>query len=507
MSDLALVNVTVTDPLNRLVTGLEKENFRVFEDGVEQEVVTLSSEDVPVSIGLIFDMSGSMSDKVDKARQAAVEFMRTANPLDQFFLVSFNDRAELTSGFTSSVEELQNRMMFTASRGRTALLDAVYLGLSQMRGAHNGKRALLIISDGGDNHSRYNENDVKNFLKEADCQLYAIGIYDPIGIRSRTSEELNGPSLLSEMTEMTGGRVFPVENISELPDIAAKIGMELRNQYVLGYKPSNAQHNGAWRKIKVKLRRPKGSLPSMSTPRPATTPPTSSRGRLALILLTFFLAAFAAVPCYGCVRAATAGARFRLPRSRVAPNAPAAGRLAGRLQDSDRRSAWSFCTRPCSMTAACSCRACKRKISACSRTRSSRSFPSSSRRTCRSASAWWWTTAAACGTSGPQVNAAALTFVKTSNPQDEGFVVNFNDDYYLDTEHDFTSDLDEMKTALERIDARGSTALYDAVIGSLDHLKKGTRDKKVILVVTDGEDNASRTAWKMQSSRPSGTMP
>jgi Ca-activated chloride channel homolog len=259
--DLALVNVTVTDPLNRLVTGLEKEHFRIYEDGVEQEIVNLSSEDVPVSIGLIFDMSGSMSDKVDKARQAAVQFMRTANPLDQFFLVSFNDRAELTSGFTSSVEELQNRMMFTASKGRTALLDAVYLGLSQMRGAHNAKRALLIISDGGDNHSRYNENDVKNFLKEADCQVYAIGIYDPIGVRSRTTEELNGPSLLSEMTEMTGGRVFPVANISELPDIAAKIGMELRNQYVLGYKPSNGQKNGIWRKIKVKMRPPKGLPP------------------------------------------------------------------------------------------------------------------------------------------------------------------------------------------------------------------------------------------------------
>jgi Ca-activated chloride channel homolog len=259
--NLALVNITVTDPLNRLVTGLEKENFRVYEDGTEQEIVTLSSEDVPVSIGVIFDMSGSMSDKVDKARQAAVQFMRTANPLDQFFLVSFNDRAELTSGFTTSVEELQTRMMFTAARGRTALLDAVYLGLSQMRGAHNAKRALLIISDGGDNHSRYNENDVKNFLKEADCQLYAIGIYDPIGIRSRTNEELNGPSLLSEMTEMTGGRVFPVGNIGELPDIAAKIGMELRNQYVLGYKPSNAQRNGIWRKIKVKLRPPKGLPP------------------------------------------------------------------------------------------------------------------------------------------------------------------------------------------------------------------------------------------------------
>jgi Ca-activated chloride channel family protein len=258
---MTLVNLTVTDPLDRLVTGLEKEHFRIFEDGIEQEVLTLSSEDVPVSIGLVFDMSGSMSDKVEKAREAAVQFMRTANPLDQFFLVSFNDRAELTSGFTSSVDELQNRMMFTASRGSTALLDAIYLGLSQMRGAHNGKRALLIISDGGDNHSRYNESDVKNYLKEADCQLYAIGIFDPIGIRSRTPEELEGPSLLSEMTEMTGGRVFPVGNLGELPDIAAKIGMELRNQYVLGYKSSNPRRNGAYRKIKVKLRPPKGLPP------------------------------------------------------------------------------------------------------------------------------------------------------------------------------------------------------------------------------------------------------
>ena len=133
--EMALVNVTVTDPYSRLVTGLDKENFHVYEDGVEQEISAFSSEDVPISIGLIFDMSGSMADKVDKARQAAVQFLRTANPRDEFFLVSFNDRAELTSRFTSSIEELQNRMMFTVAKGRTALLDAIYLGLSQMRGA------------------------------------------------------------------------------------------------------------------------------------------------------------------------------------------------------------------------------------------------------------------------------------------------------------------------------------------------------------------------------------
>lgn len=261
--NLALVNATVSDPLGRIVTGLERTHFRVFEDGVEQEVITMSSEDVPISIGLIFDMSSSMSDKVDKARQAAVQFMRTANPADQFFLVSFNDRAELTSGFTTSVEELQSRMLFTNSKGRTALLDAIYLGLSQMRGAQNAKRALLIISDGGDNHSRYSENDVRNFVKEADCQLYAIGIFDPIGIRGRSAEELNGPSMLAELTEMTGGRVFPVANLGDLPDIATKIGMELRNQYVLGYKPNNAKRDGTWRKIKVRMRPPKG-LPPLS---------------------------------------------------------------------------------------------------------------------------------------------------------------------------------------------------------------------------------------------------
>jgi Ca-activated chloride channel family protein len=261
--DLALVNVTVTDPFDRLVTGLEKENFHVFEDGIEQEIVNFSSEDVPISIGVIFDMSGSMSDKVDKAREAAVQFFHTANPADEFFLVSFNDRAELTSPFTSSVDELQSRMMFTAARGRTALLDAIYLGLSEMRGARNAKRALLIISDGGDNHSRYNESDIKSFLKEADCQLYAVGIFDPMDIRSRTPEELEGPSLLNELTEMSGGRVFPVQNLNDLPDIAAKIGMELRNQYVVAYRPSNGSRDGTWRKIKVKLTPPRG-LPPLS---------------------------------------------------------------------------------------------------------------------------------------------------------------------------------------------------------------------------------------------------
>jgi Ca-activated chloride channel homolog len=257
--DMVLVNATVTDPYNRLVTGLDKEDFQVFEDGVPQEVVTYSSEDIPVSIGVIFDMSGSMSDKVNKARQSAVQFFKTANPQDEFFLVSFNEHAELTSRFTSSVEDLQSRLMYTAARGRTALLDGVYLGLSQMKGAHNSKKALLIISDGGDNHSRYSVNDVKNFVKEADVQIYSMGIFEAGG--GGTQEEMEGPSLLTEMCDLTGGRLFRVNSLEELPDVATKIGMELRNQYILGYKPSNKAADGRWRKIKVKVHPPRGLPP------------------------------------------------------------------------------------------------------------------------------------------------------------------------------------------------------------------------------------------------------
>ena len=258
--DLVLVNATVTDPFNRLVTGLESENFRIYEDKVEQELIHFSSEDVPISIGVVFDLSGSMSNKVDKARLAAVQFVKTANPQDEFFLVSFADRAHLVSPFTTAVEDIQTRLMYTGAKGRTALFDGIYYGLSQMRGARNTKRALLIISDGGDNHSRYNENDIRNFVKEADVQLYAIGIYNPVGSRP-TPEEMAGPSLLGDLAELTGGRAFTVENLNDLPDIAAKIGMELRNQYVIGYRPANKDRDGKWRKIKVKLRPPKGLPP------------------------------------------------------------------------------------------------------------------------------------------------------------------------------------------------------------------------------------------------------
>lgn len=256
--DLVLVPVTITDPMNRLVTGLEKENFEVFEAGSKQEIRHFSSEDAPISLGVIFDMSGSMSNKLEKAREAVVEFFRTANPQDEFFTIAFSERPELLADFTTSVEDIQGKLVYTIAKGRTALLDAIYLGLNKMKDAKHQKKALLIISDGGDNHSRYTENEIKSLVKEADVQIYAIGIFDAT---PRTEEERNGPSMLGEITDVTGGRTFTIDNPNELADVATKIGIELRNQYVLGYRPKHPVHDGKWRKVKVKLNPPKGLPP------------------------------------------------------------------------------------------------------------------------------------------------------------------------------------------------------------------------------------------------------
>ena len=258
---LVQINVTVTDPLNRFVTGLEKEHFKLFEDKVEQNILQFSAEDAPLSIGLVFDTSGSMGPKLQKSRQAAAQFFKTANPEDEFFLIEFNDRPELVTPFTTDTEEIQNRLTFAQSKGRTALLDSVYLAMNQMKKARNPRKALLIISDGGDNNSRYTESEIKNAVREADVQIYGIGIFEPMGARGRTPEELMGPGLLNEVAELTGGRSYNVENLNELADIAAKIGIELRNQYVLYYSSKNQVRDGKYRHVNVKLVQPRGLPP------------------------------------------------------------------------------------------------------------------------------------------------------------------------------------------------------------------------------------------------------
>lgn len=256
--DLVLVNVTVTDPMNRLVTGLDRENFELFEEKQRQEVRHFSSEDAPLSMGVIFDISGSMNNKMERAKEAVVEFFKTANPQDEFFIITFNDRPEVLADFTKSIEDVQGKLVYTIPKGRTALLDAIYLGVNKMRDAEHSKKALLVISDGGDNRSRYTDSEIKSMVKEADVQIYAIGVFDA---SPATPEEQRGPGMLSEITDVTGGRTFTISNPNELSDVATKIGIELRNQYVLGYRPKNVTRDGKWRKIKVKLAPPKGLPP------------------------------------------------------------------------------------------------------------------------------------------------------------------------------------------------------------------------------------------------------
>ena len=256
--NMVLVPVTITDPMNRLVTGLEKDNFQLYEANQAQLIKTFSSEDAPLSLGVIFDMSGSMSNKIDKSKEAVVEFFKTANPQDEFFLIAFNDKPEVVADFTNSIEDIQGKLVYTVPKGRTALLDAIYMGMNKMKQATHSKKALLVISDGGDNRSRYTDSEIRSMVKEADVQIYSIGIFDN---SPATQEERYGPYLLNEICEVTGGRLFRIDDPNELSDVATKIGIELRNQYVLGYRPTNPARDGKWRKIKVKLIPPKGLPP------------------------------------------------------------------------------------------------------------------------------------------------------------------------------------------------------------------------------------------------------
>ena len=259
-ANLVLVPMTVTDGMNRLVTGLEAPNFEIFDNNIGQVIKTFSTEDSPVTIGIVFDLSGSMTSKFGRARKALSEFLRTSNPQDEFFVVGFNDKPAVIVDYTSDVDDVEARMVMLKPENRTALIDAVYLGIDKLKEAKYERKALLIISDGGDNRSRYTQGELRRVVRESDVQIYSIGIFDTYA--STTEEEL-GPVLLTDLSEMTGGRMFKVTDVSELEDIAARISAELRNQYVIGYRPSDMKKDGNWRKLKVRLVPPPG-LPALT---------------------------------------------------------------------------------------------------------------------------------------------------------------------------------------------------------------------------------------------------
>lgn len=254
---LVLVPVSVTDPSNRYVLGLDKQDFHVFEDDVEQKVTSFSAEDAPLSVGLLVDTSGSMGAKLETSRKAVDEFLKTLNPSDEAFLVEFSDRADLTVSLTHHSSEIDNKLAEMNSGGLTALLDAVHTGLEEIKHAKNPRKALLVISDGGDNNSRFTSTEIESLVREADVQIYAMGVFEPVFSLGLTGEEVNGPKLLSEIAEQTGGRALAASNLRDLPSIAERIGIELRNQYVLAYSPANKNHDGKYRRVEVKLDQPK----------------------------------------------------------------------------------------------------------------------------------------------------------------------------------------------------------------------------------------------------------
>jgi len=254
--DLVLVNATVTDQLNRYVSGLESEHFQIWEDKVEQKVEYFNAEDVPISVGLIVDISGSMKDKIDTARVAANTFLKSGNPEDEYFIVQFANRPELAADFTTDISKLQSKLILTPAKGMTAMYDSVYLGLEKLKEGSNPKKALLLITDGEDNRSRYTFQNVKEFVKEQDVQIYGIGIVDDWN--SQLGAGKTGRAMVEELADLTGGRAFFPDSVYELEDICTKIAVELKNQYVIGYHSTNEAKDGKWRKLRLKVNPPKG---------------------------------------------------------------------------------------------------------------------------------------------------------------------------------------------------------------------------------------------------------
>ncbi len=243
---LVLIPVSVTDGKDRPFRGLQKENFRIKDEGDAQEISSFSSEDAPVSVGVVFDASSSMRDKMRESRAAVDRFLDTAMPEDEFFLLRFNDRPEQLSSFTTDTEEIRGLLRNVYATGWTALLDALYMGVQEMKKAANSRKALLVLSDGGDNNSRYTEPEIKDLVREADVRIFAISVLD-------------GSRLLKNLSNESGGRAFRVRKLKQLDEVIAKVSADMRNQYVLGYTPSKLTTDGKYHKVKVEVVPPAGA--------------------------------------------------------------------------------------------------------------------------------------------------------------------------------------------------------------------------------------------------------
>jgi Ca-activated chloride channel homolog len=255
-TDVVSLPVTVTDAYNRLVTGLDRQHFEVFEDKVKQEISFFSDDDAPVNLGIVFDVSGSMKGKLDRARDALKAFIDTSHSDDDFFLVGFNQRANLLAEFTDG-DSLTNKLTLVDPKGQTALYDAAYLGIEKVKQGRHIRNAMLLISDGQDNSSRYTYGELRKLLKEAGVQIYCIGIVE-MGGASGGTLDMQGQAILEEIAQTTGGKAFFPRSAAELEDATTRIALELRHQYSIGYNPTNVKRDGQWHKIRVNVKGPKG---------------------------------------------------------------------------------------------------------------------------------------------------------------------------------------------------------------------------------------------------------
>lgn len=248
-SSLVLIPVSVSDQLGRPVAGLEKKHFRIIDNKEPQSIATFSMDDGPVALGLVFDTSSSMSRNLAAARRAAALFVGMANPGDQFLLVEFDSTPRMTVPLTEDLAHIKYELTFNQSRGQTAMIDGVYMAMNEIKKSKAERKALILVSDGDDNNSRYSPGELKTVLQESEVLIYSVGMFgdDPT---------MTNPGLMRGISEETGGRMF-VAN-SGLPDIAAKISIDLRNRYLIGYNPTNPARDGLYHKVEVEMTPPRG---------------------------------------------------------------------------------------------------------------------------------------------------------------------------------------------------------------------------------------------------------
>lgn len=237
---LVSIRVSVADRFGRFVTGLSKDDFEVFDDGVEQEIAVFADDDAPVSMGIVYDVSGSMNDLTTRSFGALRRFFETSHEDDEFFVIAFNRKPQLVQDFTPSPNEILNRVVFIKAKGMTALYDATYLAVEKAKQGRHPKKALLIISDGEENSSRYSAGELRALLEEADVQIYAVG-----------------EGSLGWMTGLTGGRAFSTWDFDQMRDIYTQIAVFLRRQYVIGFYPTGGGSTARWHNVQIRVKAPR----------------------------------------------------------------------------------------------------------------------------------------------------------------------------------------------------------------------------------------------------------